>query len=89
MFVDADLKEFGIIDASMKMLEADCSSPLLLLWRVMFLTTGLAAFVTNDAAVIIITEPLIRTCEKLVRGVAFSFLWDFSRFHGTNREIRD
>eukprot|EP01052_Picozoa_sp_SAG31_P016558 SAG31_NODE_1101_length_9905_cov_3.367122_12_plen_98_part_00 len=24
-----------------------------------------------------------------VRGVTFSFLWDFSRFHGTNREIRD
>eukprot|EP01052_Picozoa_sp_SAG31_P027328 SAG31_NODE_2549_length_5519_cov_2.816605_2_plen_66_part_00 len=24
-----------------------------------------------------------------VRGVTFSFLWGFSRFHGTNREIRD
>eukprot|EP01052_Picozoa_sp_SAG31_P039231 SAG31_NODE_5399_length_2555_cov_1.499797_4_plen_120_part_00 len=23
-----------------------------------------------------------------VRGVTFSFLWEFSRFHGTNREIR-
>ena len=27
----------------------DCSHPLLLLWRVMFLTTVLSAFVTNDA----------------------------------------
>eukprot|EP01052_Picozoa_sp_SAG31_P018885 SAG31_NODE_1355_length_8661_cov_3.130343_7_plen_120_part_00 len=25
----------------------------------------------------------------VVRSVTFSFLWDFSRFHGTNREIRD
>eukprot|EP01052_Picozoa_sp_SAG31_P018729 SAG31_NODE_1339_length_8727_cov_6.433125_7_plen_183_part_00 len=24
-----------------------------------------------------------------VRSVTFSFLWDFSRFHGTNREMRD
>lgn len=59
------LKEFGIIDASMRMLEKECSSPLLLLWRVMFLTTMLAALVTNDAAVIIITQPLIRSCEKM------------------------
>eukprot|EP01052_Picozoa_sp_SAG31_P030906 SAG31_NODE_3217_length_4537_cov_1.607481_5_plen_90_part_00 len=24
-----------------------------------------------------------------VRSVTLSFLWDFSRFHGTDREIRD
>eukprot|EP01052_Picozoa_sp_SAG31_P028363 SAG31_NODE_2730_length_5177_cov_2.436392_4_plen_95_part_00 len=29
------------------------------------------------------------TNDAKVRGVTFSFLWDFSRFHGTNREIRD
>eukprot|EP01052_Picozoa_sp_SAG31_P028827 SAG31_NODE_2815_length_5045_cov_3.196522_6_plen_121_part_00 len=30
-----------------------------------------------------------RTRVSEVRGVTFSFLWDFSRFHGTDREIRD
>eukprot|EP01052_Picozoa_sp_SAG31_P042549 SAG31_NODE_6790_length_1887_cov_1.833333_1_plen_119_part_00 len=27
--------------------------------------------------------------KATVRSVTFSFLWDFSRFHGTDREIRD
>eukprot|EP01052_Picozoa_sp_SAG31_P003896 SAG31_NODE_154_length_22184_cov_25.917142_18_plen_146_part_00 len=27
--------------------------------------------------------------DSTVRDVTFSFLWDFCRFHGTNRELRD
>eukprot|EP01052_Picozoa_sp_SAG31_P019007 SAG31_NODE_1369_length_8611_cov_3.505169_2_plen_82_part_00 len=34
-------------------------------------------------------EEALQMGVDVVRSFTFSFLWDFSPFHGTNREIRD
>eukprot|EP01052_Picozoa_sp_SAG31_P043362 SAG31_NODE_7199_length_1758_cov_44.919228_1_plen_72_part_00 len=52
--------------------------------------SGVAAscLVMNNTG--IMRHDILNESDRLiVRGVTFSFLWDFSRFHGTDREIRD
>jgi len=62
------LAEFGIINICMTALQHKCSNNYELLWRVSLLTTLLSATVTNDAAVIILTQPICEMCIE--RGIA-------------------
>jgi Na+/H+ antiporter NhaD/arsenite permease-like protein len=59
------LKDFGAIGWSMRLLKRECSSPRALMGRVMVLTTVLSALVTNDACVLILTQPLLDVCEAM------------------------
>ena len=59
------LQDFGAITWSMRLLKRECSSPRALMGRVMVLTTVLSALVTNDACVLILTQPLLDVCEVM------------------------
>eukprot|EP01043_Picozoa_sp_COSAG02_P073020 COSAG02_NODE_14017_length_1321_cov_1.131751_1_plen_356_part_10 len=62
------LKDHGAITWAMRMLKRRCSSPSALVGRVIMLTTFLSALVTNDACVLILTQPLLDLC--LAMGVS-------------------
>ena len=59
------LDDFGAVDACMYLMQRRCGSGRQLLFRITVLTTVLSACVTNDAAVIILTKPVLQICGQM------------------------
>jgi len=59
------MMEFGMIDSLIVLMKFKCNSAFDLLFRSMIMSTMISATLTNDAAVIILTEPIVKMALEL------------------------